>query len=403
MVSSRRLSNRACPRMRLALCAALLLGVACGPARPAELAPATGTTRVYVGTYTDGGKSQGIYQLELDYASGRSRSLGLAGEAVNPAFLAVHPGGRFLYAVGESTDAGPKGGGAVNAFAIAPRTGQLVPLNQQATGGAGPVHLVVDAAGRHVLVANYGSGSVAVLPIGPDGRLESASALVQHAGSNVNPARPQGPHAHSVNLDPDNRYAFVADLGIDKVLVYRFDSRRGTLAPIAPAAATAAPGAGPRHLAVHPRGRFAYVINEMGSTVTALRLDPASGALRPIQTLSTLPPGQSVQPGYGAAEVQVHPSGRFLYASNRGHDSIAVFSVDATTGRLRYVASEPSRGRSPRHFGIDPAGRFLLAANQRSDTVVFFRIDQASGRLEPTGQALDVPAPVCVIFAPAAK
>lgn len=399
----RRLASRHGALIGPFLCVALLLVPACEPSRTAELAPVTGTTRVYVGTYTDGGKSRGIYQLELDYATGRVQSLGLAGEAVNPAFLAIHPGGRYLYAVGERTDAGSKGGGAVNAFAIASQTGKLTQLNQQATGGTGPAHLVVAAAGRYVLVANYGSGSVAALPIEPDGRLKPASALVQHTGSSVNPTRQEGPHAHSVNVDPGNRYAFVADLGLDKVLVYRFDSVKGTLAPITPPAASVAPGAGPRHLAFHPEGRFAYVINEMASTVTAFSVDPTTGVLHPLQTLSTLPPGQSVQPGYSAAEVQVHPSGKFLYGSNRGHDSIAIFSIDSRTGKLHYVANESTRGKSPRHFGIDPAGRFLLAANQHSNTLISFRIDQESGRLEATGQVLDVPSPVCVMFVPAAK
>lgn len=273
--------------IRLLLFASLLLGVACEQDRTAQLAPASGTTWVYVGTYTAGGKSQGIYQLELDNLTGALKPLGLAGVAMNPAFLAVHPGGRFLYAV----DIGSKVGGAVNAFAVISQTGKLTPLNQQPSGGTGPVHLVVDATGKYVLVANYGSGSVAALPIEPGGWLKPASALIQHTGSSVNRERQAGPHAHSINLDPANRFAFVADLGLDKVLVYRFDSAQGTLAPNEAPAAAVAPGGGPRHFAFHPQGRNAYVINELDSTVTAFRLDPANGVLQELQSISTLPPG----------------------------------------------------------------------------------------------------------------
>jgi 6-phosphogluconolactonase len=252
----------------------------------------------------------------------------------------------------------------------------------------------VDHAGRNVLVANYGGGSVSVLPIGDDGRLGEATAFIQHEGSSVDPRRQTAPHAHSINVDPDNRFAFVADLGLDRVMIYRFDSQQGTLAANDPPWASVAPGAGPRHFAFQPGGRFAYVINELQSTVTAFAYDAARGALQEIQTLPTLP--DDFSGSNTTAEIQVHPSGRFLYGSNRGHDSIAVYAIDADSGRLRFVEHESTQGDLPRNFGIDPSGRFLLAANQGSDSVVVFRIDGATGALTPTGQSIEVASPVCV-------
>jgi 6-phosphogluconolactonase len=254
----------------------------------------------------------------------------------------------------------------------------------------------VDKTGRNVLVANYGSGSVACLPVKEDGRLAEASAFIQHTGSSVNPQRQQGPHAHSVNMSPDNRFAMVADLGLDEVLVYRFDPVKGSLAANDPPFAKVKPGSGPRHFAFHPGGKFAYVINELASTVTALAYDARRGILSEVQTVSTLPPGFTGTST--TAEVQVHPSGKFLYGSNRGHDSIAVFGIDARKGTLTPIEHVPTQGKTPRNFGIDPTGSYLLAANQSSDNVVVFRIDPQTGRLTPTGQVLEVGIPVCVKF-----
>jgi 6-phosphogluconolactonase len=352
---------------------------------------------VYIGTYT-GAKSQGIYVSRLDAASGALSPPELAAETASPSFLAVHPRGGWLYSVGEVNTFGGKPGGSVSAFAIDRATGRLTALNQQSSGGAGPAHLIVDRSGRDVLVANYGGGSVAVLPIEKDGRLKPASAFVQHSGASVNPQRQKGPHAHSINVDPQNRFAYVADLGLDKILVYRFDAKRGSLAASDPPFAAVQPGAGPRHFAFDPRGRFAYVINEIDLTVTAFRHDGRRGTLNPLQTVSTLPEGVPKLPAYSTAEVQVHPSGRFLYGSNRGHDSITVFAVDGKSGKLTYVQNEPTQGNTPRGFGIDPTGTYLLAGNQRSDSVVVFRIDRETGRLTPTGHKIDVGSPVCVKF-----
>ncbi len=352
---------------------------------------------VYFGTYT-GAKSRGIYVSRLDVASGALSAAELAAETANPSFLAVHPSRAFLYAVNEINDYGGKPTGSVTAFAIDQSTGKLRALNQQPSGGTGPAHLVVDKTGRNVLVANYGGGSVAVLPIGADGRLAQPSATIQHTGSSVNPERQKQPHAHSINLDPENRFAYAADLGIDKIMIYRFNPGQGSLAANDPPFAAVDAGAGPRHFAMHPNGRFAYVINEMHCTITVFTRDAARGGLTPLQTISTLPPGQPAAPDYSTAEVQVHPSGRFLYGSNRGHDSIAVFTIDPQSGRLTFVAAEPPGGRTPRHFGIDPSGTFLLAANQRSDSVTVFRINPQTGRLTSAGQVLEVGAPVCVKF-----
>ncbi|MBL9123774.1 MAG: lactonase family protein [Planctomycetaceae bacterium] len=351
--------------------------------------------RVYFGTYT-GGDSKGIYFAELDRKTGEISAPRLAAEAVNPSFLAIHPTQKFLYAVGEVSDFNGKKSGGVSAFAIDPQSGALRLINQHPSGGAGPCHLTVDATGRDVLVANYGGGSVACLPIQSDGSLKPPSSFVQHAGSSVNPQRQAGPHAHSINLDANNRFAIAADLGLDKLLVYRFDAERGTLEPNDPPAVALPAGGGPRHFAFHPTGKFAYACNEMLSTVSALAYDPEKGVLTELQTISTLPEGGHA--GNSTAEVRVHPSGEFVYVSNRGHNSIAMFAVDAQSGKLTPLGQESTRGQVPRNFNIDPSGRYLLAANQDSANVVVFAIDPAKGTLRPTGSEIQVSRPVCVRF-----
>lgn len=354
---------------------------------------------VYVGTYTRG-ESRGIYLLRLNGATGEVSGLSLAAEAENPSFLALHPSLRYLYAVHEVSSLEGEPGGAVSAFSIE-EDGRLRLLNRQSSGGSGPCYISLDAAGRNALVANYGGGSVAVLPIASDGRLKKISSRVQHQGSSVHPRRQQGPHAHCIVLDPANRLAFAADLGLDQILVYRFDGDRGTLAPHPTPSASLAAGAGPRHFTFHPTGRWAYSINELNSTVTVFSYDSEQGTLSELETLSTLPPDLEVS--NTTAEVQVHPSGKFLYASNRGHDSLAIFEIDPSEGHLRMAGHQSTLGRTPRNFGIDPSGRFLLAANQGSDSLAVFRIQPDTGRLIPTGQLLKVPAPVCVKFLPLAK
>lgn len=374
--------------------AALLLG---------QLAPMTvrGAEKdrflVYVGSYT-GARSKGIYAWRFDAATGVATPLGLAAQAVNPSFLAVHPSNRYLYATSEVGSRGGQPGGGVEAFAIDAASGKLTPLNQVSSRGAGPAFVAVDRTGSDVLVANYSGGSIAVCPIKEDGRLGEATAFVQHEGSSINRLRQREPHAHSINVSPDNRFAIAADLGLDKLLIYRFDAAKGTLAPNDPPFAAVKPGSGPRHFTFHPSGRFAYAINELASTVTAFSYDAARGALSELQTVSTLPGG--FLGDSTTAEVQVDAAGRFLYGSNRGHDSIAVFGIDAATGTLTPVEYVSTRGRTPRNFRIDPTGAYLFAANQDSGNVAIFRIDARTGRLTATGKALEVGSPVCVKFVP---
>lgn len=352
---------------------------------------------VYFGTYTKA-KSKGIYRARLDTATGRLSPADLAAECKDPAFLAVHPTERFFYAIDEGTDPVKTPGRGVRAYALDGHTGALTFLNEQSAGGAGPCHLTVDPDGKCVLVANYGAGSVAALPLSGDGRLGAPAVVVQHAGSSVNPTRQKGPHAHGIYVAPGKRFALTPDLGLDQVLIYRFDAGKATLTPNTPAFAKLDPGAGPRHLAFHPGGKFVYVINEMLCTMTAFSYDAQRGEMKELQTVSTLPPGETVRQGYSTAEVLAHPNGKFLYGSNRGHNSIVAYAIDTKTGRLRQIEITPTQGRTPRHFAIDPTGSWLLAENQGSDTVVVFRIDADSGRLTPTGQVLDVPVPVCAVF-----
>jgi len=271
-------------------------------------------------------------------------------------------------------------------------------INEVASRGADPCYIIVDKSGKHVLVANYTGGSVAVFPILAGGKLGEATAFVQHTGHGADPKRQEGPHAHSIDLSPDNRFAFVDDLGLDEVLTYKFDASKGALTPNDPAFAKLDPGAGPRHFVLHPSGKFAYVVAEMQSTVTALSVDWKTGSIQRLQTLSTLPKGFTGE--NDDAEVHVHPNGKFLYTSNRGHDSIVVYAIDPVKGTLTTIDDVPTQGKIPRSFEIDPTGKFLFAENEKSNNIVIFRIDDKTGRLSPTGQKLDVAEPVCVKFVP---
>ena len=352
---------------------------------------------VYVGTYTKR-DSEGLYVYRMDGPTGKlefsSKSIGIE----EPSFLALSPDNRFLYVVSEVEEIGGQATGAVIAYAISSETGELSYLNRQLTGGTIPCHLQVSKNGRYLVLANYGSGSVASFPVEEDGRLGEAISFIQHEGSSVNPERQEGPHAHSINLDEANRFAFVPDLGADRVMFYRFDAETGVLEPNDPPSVEAEPGAGPRHFDFHPDGRHAYVINELDSTITAYDYDADRGTLSPIHTVSTLPEGY--EGSTTCADVHVSADGRFVYGSNRGHDSIARFSVDQETGRLTPTGHTATQGQTPRNFGIDPSGELLLAANQDSDTIVTFRIDPASGDLMPTGHVAEVPMPVCLKFVP---
>ncbi len=344
----------------------------------------------YIGTYTRQ-DSKGIYAYRFQPATGKLTPLGLAAETSNPSFLAVAPNQRFLYAANENSP------GTISAFAVQPGTGRLKLLNAVSSRGAGPCHVAFDKTGKWLFAANYSSGSVAVFPVHEDGTLGEASGFVQHSGSSVNPQRQEGPHAHSASVSPDNRFLLVADLGLDKVLVYRFDAVKGTLAPNDPPFAKLAPGSGPRHMAFRPDGKFVYALSEMSATVTAFRYTAGKGSLEEIQTLSTLPAGFNGP--NGSAEIAVHPDGKFLYASNRGHDSIAILGIDAARGTLTFIDGVATQGKTPRNFAIDPTGAFLLAANQDSGSIVVFRIDRKTGRLTATGDVAQVPSPVSLVFA----
>ena len=344
---------------------------------------------MYVGTYTNG-KSKGIYSFKFDSATGQATPMGLAAETANPSFVAIHQNRKYLYSVGEMQ------GGAVNAYAIDAATGKLKLLNTVGSQGSGPCHLNVDKTGRNLLVVNYNSGSAAVFPINEDGSLKAASSTVQHKGSSVNP-RQAGPHAHSVNMSPDNRFAIIADLGLDEVKVYKFDATAGKIEPNEPPAAKLKPGSGPRHFAFHPKGKNAYVINEIALAITAFKWNAKKGVLTETQTISTLPPDfAGSREGLSTAEVVAHPSGKFVYGSNRGHNTIAVFRVKG--GKLAHVENVATQGKTPRNFVVDPSGQFLLAENQGSDSIVIFKIDQKSGKLTPTGTTLEVGAPVAIRF-----
>jgi 6-phosphogluconolactonase len=359
---------------------------------------------IYVGTYTlePGSTSKGIYAYRFDADTAELTSIGLAAETTNASFLAVHPNHKFLYAVNETGNYKGQKSGAVSAFAIDHATGKLTLLNEVASKGADPCYITVDKTGKYVLVANYTSGSVAVFPVLEDGRLGEASAFIQHTGQGSDPERQEGPHAHSIDLSPDNRFAIVDDLGLDETLVYKFDSTKGSLALNDPqlytTLAKADPGAGPRHFAFHPNGKFAYVVNEMQSTVTVFSYGSKEGVLRRLQVISALPKDFSGHKE--AAEIAVHPSGKFLYASNRGHDSIAVFAIDPDKGTLTLVEYASTKGQTPRSFEIAPGGSLLFAENEKSNNIVVFSIDQKTGRLTATGKVLEVAEPVDLKFVP---
>jgi 6-phosphogluconolactonase len=350
--------------------------------------------RAYAGTYTAKTNSKGIYDFRFDAATGKMSALEAAAETKDPSWVAVHPSGKFLYAANETGKAS-----AVSAFAIESKSGKLAPLNQLPALGEDPCYLSFDRAGKFLFVANYTSGNVAVFPILADGRLGEHTALQQDTGTTgPNSQRQDGPHAHFILPSEHNRFVYVADLGLDRVLIYNFDSAKGTLAPAAANdSAVLPPGTGPRHVAFSKDGKFMYVVGEMKSTVTVFANEKQESfrAMQNVPMLSAEFSGRN-----DAAEIEIHPSGKFLYAANRGHDSIVVYSIDAQTGLLTLVADVPTGGKEPRHFAIDPGGNFLLAENQLSDTIVEFRIDSATGKLTPTGETLSVPSPVCVVFLP---
>jgi len=378
------------------------------PAPAAKKAAANSRYLAYIGTYTTKTDSKGIYAYEFDADVGKLTPKGLAAETRDPSWVAVHPSGKFLYAANEAGKAS-----AVSAFAIDKKNGKLTLLNQLPSLGEDPCYLSFDKTGKYLFVANYTSGTIAVFPILADGLLGEHTAMVKDQGATgPNKERQDGPHAHWMEATAHNHFVYVADLGLDRVLIYKFDAAKGSLthgvpqlsketpdkatAPD-PFSATLNPGAGPRHVAFGPGGRFMYALGELQSTVTVFAND-AQNTYRSVQQISTLPKDFSGR--NDAAEISVHPNGKFLYASNRGHESIAVFAIDPVRGTLTFVAHVPTGGKEPRHFAIDPSGKYLLAENQLSNNIVVFKIAPATGGLTPTGQVVEVPSPVDLAFLP---
>ena len=352
------------------------------------------TFLVYIGTYT-GPESEGIYTFEFDRKSGKLTPINQPAKTSNPSFVAVHPSGDFLYAVNEDAEFNGEKGGGITSFSIDPETGALTEINSQCTHGEHPCHLTIDQTGRTVGVANYTGGSIAAYRIGRDGALSPALTFVQHQGKSVHP-RQEAPHGHSIDVDPANRFMAVSDLGIDQVLIYKMNARKGQLT--AHSTVKSEPGAGPRHFSFHPTGKFGFGINELNMTANAYRYDARAGRLELLQTVSTLPPGEKQQEGQSTAEMYVHPNGKFLYGSNRGHNTIVVYGIDQKTGKLSYVENESTGGSTPRSFGVVPTGDYLLALNQASNTIVVFKIDPGTGALEPTGEEVLCPTPVAAAF-----
>ena len=345
--------------------------------------------RAYIGTYTGPGRGEGIYLF--DAADGQLEPVQTVGDVASPSFLALHPSGKTLYAVNEA-----QGSEAVSAFSVEAGTGRLTPLNQQPSHGTSPCYVSLDPDGKCVLVANYGNGIVSVFPVESDGRLREASHVHQHEGSSTN-RRQAGPHAHSILMDPTGRFVLSADLGCDRIFVYRLDASAGKLTPNEIPYAQVSSGAGPRHIAFHPNGTLVFVNNEIDSSVTSFTWDAERGTLHVNDTRSTL--SDDFAGNNSTAQVAVHPNGKFVYVSNRGHDSIAIFGVDPERAKLRPLGHVSTEGKTPRNFNLDPTGRYLYAANQNTGTIVSFTVDASTGQLTPTGHKTEVPAPVCILFA----
>jgi len=352
----------------------------------------------YFGTYT-GAASRGIYVARLDETTGRLSPAKLAAETESPSFLAVAPNRHALYAANEVDhfkDDVTDHGGAITAFGLDPATGRLTFLNQVCSSGSAPCYVSVDPSGRVVFAANYGSGSVKAFHLATNGAIGAAGDCVPRTGHGVNPDRQTSPHAHFICTDPANRFVLACDLGTDEVLVYPFDPTAASLQPAEVSAFSVPPGSGPRHLAFSPNGRFAHVLNEMGCTISTFAWNATNGTLKLLDTVSALPPGTTVRPGFTAAEILT--TGNFVYTTLRGHDSVSVFTADPQTGRLQFLQNLPSGGKVPRGMGLDPSTRWLLIGNQASGQVTEFSRDGQSGRLTATGTELKVGSPVDVKF-----
>lgn len=354
---------------------------------------------VYFGTGTNAKNgSKGIYVARFNSATGELTQPGLAAEVGNPGFLAIHPTKKYLYASSDITLPDGKKGGGISSFSIDKTNGKLTPINQASAVGSGPCHVNVDQTGKLATIANYGSGSVASYAIKDDGSVSEAASFFQHEGSGADPKRQAGPHAHSVNFSLDNRFAYACDLGLDKVMIYKIDPATGKMTPNEPAFAKTPAGGGPRHLAFHPSGKYVFVNNEMAMTETSFAYNAETGALTEIETVSTLPEADRGKTGLSTAETIAHPNGKFVYVSNRTHDTIAVFTCDVSTGKLTLIQNVPVEGEIPRNICLDPTGKWLIAAHQNSGTAALFKVDQDSGKLTFTGTKVNVPGSICVRF-----
>lgn len=349
----------------------------------------------FVGTYGTGTEG-GIYFCRLDINSGEISLLKENRGIDNPSFLTVDSSNHFLFSVNETDKSEGSNGGFVSSFAIEQSDGSLKLINEQPTLGGSPCYIISDPADKFLLVTNYSGGSIVVFPILDGGNIGRNIGFIQNTGRSIDPDRQKSPHPHSIVLSPDSRFAFVPDLGLDKILIYRFDQERGNLGTNPIPYAPLKPGAGPRHFAFHPNHKFAYVINELNSTITGFRYKQMNGKLAEIQTIGTLPEG--FQGENYCADIHIHPDGKYLYGSNRGHNSIACYIIDQSNGKLEMIGCTSSRGDWPRNFAIDPSGQFLLAANQRSNDIFTFRINNETGELTPTGFSIEINQPVCIRF-----
>jgi 6-phosphogluconolactonase len=354
-----------------------------------------GEVPVIIGTQTSG-PNKGFSVARFDTSTGKLSAAKLLEEAIAPAFFVIHPDKRHLYTCNSVNNFQGQSSGSISAYSLDPATAKLSLLNQIPSGGAGPCYISLDNSGHYAFVANYSAGNVSVFAINSDGSIGPRTAFVQHTGKSIYPERQTSAHAHFIKADASNRYVFVADLGTDKVFIYKFDQKTGTLSASSPAFMQLTPGAGPRHIAFHPGGRFIYVINELSCTITAFAWDSKKGTANELQTIATLP--SDFKGENTCAEIKIHPNGKFLYGSNRGHNSIAAFAIENMTGKLTFIEHVPTQGQKPRNFSFDPSLHWMIVTNIDSDNAVVFRINEITGRLTQTGEPVSVPNPYCIQF-----
>jgi len=344
------------------------------------------------GTYTSG-KSEGIYIYKFNSQTGEYSYVSTAKNVSNPSYLTVSPDEKYVYAVNENHN-DKQSGGEVTSFSFDKKTGTLTRLNQQPSAGNDPCYISITKSGKFVLVGNYSSGTASVLPVKKDGSLDTAISVIQHEGSGVNSERQEGPHVHSTVLSKDNNYVFISDLGIDKIMIYSFDTKKGNLTPAPTPYVEVEPGAGPRHFEFHPNNKFAYLMEEMSGSISVFAYK-GKGQLDLLQNISALPPDYIGS--VGSADIHVSADGKFLYASNRGEsNTIAIFSINQQSGELSPAGHQSTLGKTPRNFNFDPSGNFLLVANQDSDNIIIFKRDKTTGLLSDTGKKIEIGNPVCI-------